>query len=286
MLLNYLKKINDKMQIQLEGTLYTLDTPQVWGILNVTPDSFFDGGHYKAETAYLKRTEQILQEGAMIIDVGGYSSRPQATDISIEEELKRVLPAITNIKKHFPEALISIDTFRAEVAKQAIEAGACLVNDISGGTLDANLWETVAKARVPYTLMHMRGTPQTMTKLTDYEDVVKEVYFYFSEKIAQLRTLKQHDIIIDLGFGFAKTVAQNFTLLQNLEYFHNLNLPILVGVSRKSMIYKTLQTSAENALNGTTVLHTIAILKKAHFLRVHDVKEAVEAIKLVGLLDN
>lgn len=272
------------MFLNLQGTLYPLDKPQVWGILNVTPDSFFDGGHYTQETAVLKRAEQILYEGAMLIDLGGYSTRPNAQDISLDEELRRVLPAIQAIKKHFPTALISIDTFRAEVAKQAINEGACLVNDISGGTIDADLWQTVAELRVPYTLMHMRGTPQTMTTLTQYEDVVKEVYYYFAEKIAQLRALKQHDIIVDLGFGFAKTPAQSFELLKNLAYFHTLGLPILVGISRKSMIYKTLQIQAEQALNGSTVLHTIALMKKAQFLRVHDVKEAIEAIKLVELL--
>ncbi len=273
------------LQINLQGKLYALDQPMVLGILNITPDSFFDGGNYTQETAILKRAEQILEEGGHIIDIGGYSSRPQATDITVEEELRRVIPAIENIKKRFPQALISIDTFRAEVARQAISAGACLVNDISGGMIDTQLWQTVAQASVPYILMHMRGNPQNMTELTTYDDIIKDIYFYFSEKITALRALKQTDIILDVGFGFAKTTEQSLFLLKNLEYFHALSLPLLVGISRKSMIYKTLQTTAEKALNGTTVLHTIALIKKAQFLRVHDVREAVETIKLVELLN-
>jgi dihydropteroate synthase len=270
--------------INFAGKLYTLEKPMVLGILNTTPDSFYDGGKYPTETAILKRAEQILEEGAQIIDIGGYSSRPNASEVSVAEELKRTLPAITAIKQRFPEALISIDTFRAAVGKEALEAGACMVNDISGGALDAQMWQLVAGRQVPYILMHMRGTPQDMTTQTNYTDVVKEVYYYFSEKIAALRAIQQKDIIIDVGFGFAKTTAQNFLLLKNLDYFHGLGLPILVGVSRKSMIYKALQTTPEKSLNGTTVLHTVALMKKASFLRVHEVREAVEAIKLVSEL--
>lgn len=271
-------------QINIQGSLYSLEKPMVLGILNTTPDSFYDGGQYHTTLNILKRAEQILEEGGNIIDVGGYSSRPNAQDVSLEEELKRTLPAIKSIKKHFSEALISIDTFRAEVGRQAIEEGAAIVNDISGGSLDADMWDMVAGRQVPYILMHMRGTPQDMTQHTHYEDIVKDVYYYFSEKVAQLRTLKQKDIILDLGFGFAKTIEQNFSLLRNLAHFQTLELPILIGISRKSMIYKTLETTIEQALNGTTVLHTFALLQGVQFLRVHDVREAVEAIKLVSKL--
>jgi len=272
------------LQINLENKLYTLTQPMLLGILNPTPDSFYDGGKYTTENAVLQRADEIITQGGHIIDIGGYSSRPHATHISEEEELKRTLPAIESIKKKFPDALISIDTFRSKVANEAISAGACMVNDISGGSIDKAIWQTAATQKIPYILMHMRGTPQEMTQMTTYQDVLKEVYFYFSEKIAELRTLKQRDIIVDVGFGFAKTQAQNFILLKNLEYFHSLNLPLLVGVSRKSMIYKTLQTTSDKALNGTTVLHTIALIKKAQFLRVHDVREAVETIKLVSYM--
>jgi dihydropteroate synthase len=228
----------------------------------------------------LKQTEKMLSEGATFLDVGGYSTRPGAEDISDTEEIRRVLEAIENILKRFPEALISIDTFRSEVAKKAVEAGAAIVNDVSGGTLDAEMYNTVAKLKVPYILMHMRGTPKTMAKLTDYKNVTIEVLKDLAEKIALAHASGINDIIADPGFGFAKTREQSFELLNNLQLFQNLKVPILAGVSRKSMIYKTLETSAENALNGTTSLNTIALLKGASILRVHDVKEAVQCVKL------
>lgn len=216
--------------------------------------------------------------------MGAYSSRPGAVDISPEEELERLIPALKAIVKEFPEAVISADTFRAAVAEQAVSEGAAIINDISGGGLDNKMFETVARLKVPYILMHMRGNPETMTKLTDYEDVLKEVLNYFSEKVYALRLLGVKDIIIDPGFGFSKTKEQSFSLVKELNYFKLLNLPILAGVSRKSMIYKTLNTSADEALNGTTVLNTVSLLKAANILRVHDVKEAVEAVKLINLI--
>lgn len=268
--------------LNCRGTLIDLSIPKVMGIINVTPDSFYDGGKTFSEKEILKQAEKMLSEGATFLDVGGYSTRPGAEDISDTEEIRRVLEAIENILKRFPEALISIDTFRSEVAKKAVEAGAAIVNDVSGGTLDAEMYNTVAKLKVPYILMHMRGTPKTMAKLTDYKNVTIEVLKDLAEKIALARASGINDIIADPGFGFAKTREQSFQLLNNLELFQNLNVPILAGISRKSMIYKTLETSAENALNGTTSLNTIALLKGASILRVHDVKEAVECVKLRG----
>ena len=268
------------MTINCRGNLIDLSVPKVMGIINRTPDSFYDGGKTFSEKEILKQAEKMLSEGATFLDVGGYSTRPGADRISESDEIKRVVGAIETILKNFPEALISIDTFRSEVATKAVEAGAAIVNDVSGGTLDAEMFKTVSKLKVPYILMHMRGTPKTMTKLTDYENVTSEVLKDLSEKIANARAEGINDIIADPGFGFAKTREQSFQLLNNLELFQNLNVPILVGVSRKSMIYKTLETSAENALNGTTSLNTIALLKGASILRVHDVKEAMECVKL------
>lgn len=260
--------------------LIDLSVPKVMGIINVTPDSFYDGGKTFSEKEILKQAEKMLSEGATFLDVGGYSTRPGAEDISDTEEIRRVLEAIESILKRFPEALISIDTFRSEVAKKAVEAGAAIVNDVSGGILDAEMYKTVAKLKVPYILMHMRGTPKTMVKLTDYKNVTIDVLKDLAEKIVLARAEGINDIIADPGFGFAKTREQSFELLNNLQLFQNLKVPILAGVSRKSMIYKTLETSAENALNGTTSLNTIALLKGASILRVHDVKEAVECVKL------
>ncbi|GHC55702.1 dihydropteroate synthase [Ulvibacter litoralis] len=250
------------------------------GIINVTPDSFYDGGKTTASREIVAQAKTMLDEGATFLDIGGYSSRPNAEEVSEAEELQRVLPAIEAILNEFPEALISIDTFRSEVAKQAVEAGAALVNDISAGTIDPTMISEVAKLNVPYCMMHMRGTPQTMAALTDYETITKEVIFFFSEKIAEARAAGINDILIDPGFGFAKTKDQNFELLKHLDLFKQLEVPCLVGVSRKSMIYKTLETTPDNALNGSTVLHTIAVSKGANILRVHDVSEAVECIKL------
>ncbi|MCZ4318000.1 dihydropteroate synthase [Aequorivita viscosa] len=254
------------------------------GIINVTTDSFYDGGKTIAETEILKQAEKMLSEGATFLDIGGYSTRPSASEISEIEEIRRVVNATEIILKNFPEALISVDTFRSEVAKKAIETGAAIVNDVSGGTLDAEMYKTVAKLKVPYILMHMRGTPQTMAKLTEYKNVTIEVLKDLAEKIARARAEGISDIIADPGFGFAKTRQQSFQVLNNLELFQNIEIPVLAGISRKSMIYKTLETSAENALNGTTSLNTIALLKGASILRVHDVKEAVDCVKLFEML--
>jgi dihydropteroate synthase len=269
--------------IRLRGNLIDLSTPLVMGILNTTPDSFYEGSRTLSVDTALERAGQMLAEGATILDVGGYSSRPGAADIPQAEELNRVLPVIESLTKHFPDVYISIDTFRAEVARQAVEAGACMVNDVSGGSLDSQLFETVAKLKVPYVLMHMRGTPQTMKSLTGYEDIVKEVVDYFGQKVYLLRQLDIKDIILDVGFGFAKTIEQNYFLLKNLDAFKIIGLPILAGLSRKSLIYKKLGVPVSGALNGTTVLNTLALTKGASILRVHDVREAVEAIKLFRL---
>ncbi|QEE49936.1 dihydropteroate synthase [Flavobacterium alkalisoli] len=268
------------MTINCKGTLIDLTQPKVMGILNCTPDSFFDGGKYKAETEFIKQAERILTEGADFIDVGAYSTKPNADFVSEEEELARMVPAVELILKHFPEAIISADTFRAAVAKAAIEAGAAIVNDIAAGGLDDKMMQTVGELKVPYIMMHMRGTPQTMTKLTDYEDIVKEMLLYFSQKTAEARSFGIDDIIIDPGFGFAKTLQQNYEVLNKMELFKMTEFPILAGVSRKSMIYKLLGVTPQEALNGTTVLNTIALSKGANILRVHDVKEAVEAVKI------
>lgn len=256
------------------------------GIINITPDSFYDGGRTFSENEILKQSEKMLSEGATFLDIGGYSSRPGADEVSEDQEIKRVADAIELILKKFPETLISIDTFRSKVAQKAVEAGACIINDISGGTLDANMYKTASKLKVPYILMHMRGTPKTMTKLTDYKNATIEVIKYLSEKISLARAEGINDIIVDPGFGFAKTREQSFQIMNNLELFKNLRVPILAGVSRKSMVYKTLETTAEYALNGTTSLNTIALLKGASILRVHDVKEALECIKINESLKN
>lgn len=270
--------------INCNSQLIDLSQPKVMGILNVTPDSFYDGGNYTNKTAIMSQVKTMIDQGASFIDVGGYSSRPNADDVSVEEELKRVIPIIELIGNEFPETLISVDTFRSQVAEQAIEAGACMINDISAGHLDDNMLKTVAKLKVPYIMMHMKGTPKTMKTLTNYDDLVKDILFYFSERIAEARDLGIVDIIIDPGFGFAKTVEQNFELLNKFELLKMTDLPILAGLSRKSMIYKTLNSSQEEALNGTTILNTIALQKGATILRVHDVKEAMECIKLTQQL--
>lgn len=268
------------MTINCRGNLIDLTIPKVMGILNVTPNSFYDGGKYANEKALLNQAAKMLEEGATFIDIGAYSSKPSAEFVSETEETERLVPAVQLILQHFPEALISVDTFRANVAKAALEAGACIVNDIAAGGLDKQMMQTVAEFQVPYIMMHMKGNPQTMQSLAQYNNITKEVLFYFSEKIAQARSFGINDLIVDPGFGFAKTTEQNFELLANLELCDRLELPILVGVSRKSMIYKTLETTAEFALNGTTVLNTIALQKGSNILRVHDVKEAIECVKL------
>lgn len=270
--------------INCKGKLIDLSIPRVMGILNITPDSFYDGGKIKNDSEILGLAEKMLTDGATFIDIGGYSSRPGATDISVNEELERVLPVVTLLLKNFPEVILSIDTFRAEVAKKAIEAGAAIINDISAGVLDDQMLKTIADYQVPYIMMHMKGSPQTMKEFADYKDVVREVLLYFSERIATARSFGINDLIIDPGFGFAKTISHNFELLRNTEKLQIADVPILIGVSRKSMIYKTLDTSAADALNGTTVLNTIALQKGASILRVHDVKEAVETVKLLDAL--
>ena len=252
------------------------------GILNLTPDSFFDGGKLKTDDELLKQAAQFLTDGATFLDIGGVSTKPGAAEVNEEEELKRVIPAIEKIIKEFPEALVSIDTFRAEVAKQAINSGACLINDISGGEFDELMFATVRELKAPYILMHIQGTPQTMQLNPTYKDVVGEVILKLSQKVEKLRYLGINDLIIDPGFGFGKTVEHNYELLKNLREFQFLNTPVLVGISRKSMINKVLNTKPENALNGTTVVNTLALLNGASILRVHDVKEAIEAVKIVA----
>jgi dihydropteroate synthase len=268
------------MTINCKGQLIDLTIPKIMGILNVTPDSFYDGGKFASDTVILTQVQKMLQEGATFIDIGGQSTKPNAEIVTVEKELNRVVPVVDLILKNFPQALLSIDTFNSKVAQICIDNGAALINDISAGSLDSAMFETIAKLQVPLVMMHMRGNPQTMQEQTSYDDLVKEILFYFSEKVAYARSFGINDLIVDPGFGFAKTTAQNFELLQKLEVLQMLDLPILVGVSRKSMIYKTLETNAENALNGTTVLNTIALTKGANILRVHDVKEAMECVKL------
>ena len=272
------------MNINCKGKLIDLSTPKVMGILNVTPDSFFDGGKYKDEIGVLNQVETMLNHQATFIDIGGYSSRPNAADVGETEELNRVIPVIELILKHFPETLISIDTFRSNVVKQSIEAGAALVNDISAGQLDSNMLATVGKLSVPYIMMHMKGNPKTMQQQTQYDDLTKDIIAYFAERIAAAHQEKINDIIIDPGFGFSKTLDQNFQLLNQLELLQLIDQPILAGISRKSMIYKTLNSTSKEALNGTTALHMVAIQKGAKLLRVHDVKEAMECITLFNQL--
>lgn len=272
------------MLINCKGQLIDLSTPKVMGILNVTPNSFFDGGKYSNEDEIISRVDKMLAEGATFIDIGAYSSKPSAEFVSEKEEIERIVPAIELILKHFPETLLSIDTFRAEVAKASIESGAAIINDIAAGELDDKMFDVIADYNVPYIMMHMRGNPQTMQSLTKYEDIVKEMLFYFSEKVHKARSLGINDLILDPGFGFAKTTDQNYEVLQKMELFNLLELPVLAGVSRKSMIYKTLHNTPQEALNGTTFLNTIALTKGAKILRVHDVKEAMECVTLFDKL--
>ena len=274
-------KPQDTVFYQKTDRIFARDTrPSLMGILNSTPDSFFDGGLYTSEIKWLKKTADMIEAGADIIDVGAYSSRPGAVNITEEEELERLIPVITSIRKHFPEQLLSVDSFRASVAEKAVEEGANIINDISGGTIDSAMFATVARLQVPYILMHIKGTPQTMQVSPFYENVVDEVHFYFDERIKLLQELGFFKIIIDPGFGFGKTLEHNFQLFNNLNKFQSFDLPVLVGISRKSMIHKILNISSKEALNGTTVLNTLALTKGASILRVHDVKEAKEVIDL------
>lgn len=274
-----------QMTLNCKGKLIDITDPKVMGILNVTPDSFYDGAAYPNDTAILSAVENMLLEGATFIDIGGYSSRPGADEVSLKDELKRVIPTIQLVLKEFPECLISVDTFQSKVAAESIAAGAALINDISAGQLDPNMMQTVGELGVPYIMMHMKGTPKTMKDLTQYDDLIKDINFYFSQRLAEARSYQIKDLIIDPGFGFAKTRSQNFELLKKLEHLKISDVPILIGLSRKSMIYKTLLTTSDEALNGTTALNTIALIKGANILRVHDVKEALECIKLTEQLN-
>lgn len=273
-----------KKTLNIGGKLLDLSIPQVMGILNITPDSFYSGSRtMQIEEAY-KRAEQMLTEGASILDVGGHSTRPGADAVSETEELKRVLPVVAMLQKRFSEAIISIDTFRSSVARQAVEAGAHIINDIAGGNFDAEMFTTVAQLNVPYVLMHSRGTPQNMKDLNQYDDLLIDVLRELQAKIYRLQQLGVKDIVADLGFGFAKNADQNYILLRDLQAFQQLDVPLLVGVSRKSMIWRKLDISPDQSLNGTTVLNTFALMNGANILRVHDVKEAVEAVKLTRFL--
>lgn len=280
--------ISDKTLLNCRGRLLDLSTPQVMGIINITPDSFYDGGKLKTDAELLAAAGKMLEEGAAILDTGGMSSRPGSEELSESEELMRVIPAIESIHKNFPHSIISVDTWRGKVAEEAVQAGASMVNDISGGRFDKNLFPVISKLKVPYVLMHMQGKPLTMQADPAYDDtglpgygVVKEVFGFLKEKILKLRQLGVYDIIIDPGFGFGKTVEHNFGLLNNLDVFKIFGLPLLAGLSRKSMICKVLKVNSDKALNGTTALNAMAIVKGAKLLRVHDVKEARETIQLI-----
>lgn len=275
---------SEKTLIHCGGKLLDLSTPKVMGILNVTPDSFYPESRLMNEAEVLQLAEQMRQDGAAILDVGGLSTRPGAEEISVDEELHRVIPAIRKILKEFPDAIVSIDTFRSKVAKEAVAAGATMVNDISAGRLDADFLTTIAKLKIPYVLMHMQGTPQTMQENPSYESVVNDVFNFLKKRLIQLNRLGIHDIILDPGFGFGKSVEHNYQLLQHLSVLRTLGLPVLAGLSRKSMICKVLHVNPANALNGTTALHAVALLQGAKILRVHDVKEAVETIELMAAL--
>ena len=272
--------------INLNGRLLSLKSPVVMGILNVTPDSFYAGSRQADEAAVAQRIETILAEGGAIVDIGGYSSRPDAAEVTEEEEWQRIKPALKRMQRDFPEVPVSVDTFRSAIARRAVEEyGTAMINDISGGMLDARMVETIALLQVPYILMHMRGTPQTMQQHTDYDDLMEDIMLYFAQKVRALRQLGVNDVILDPGFGFAKTLEQNYELMRSLSEFSiHFETPLLVGISRKSMIYKLLNATPEDSLNGTTVLNTYALLNGADILRVHDVKAATETIEIVKRL--
>lgn len=266
--------------INVTGRLVSLDTPQVMGILNVTPDSFFQASRCRGEEEIRQRVCQIRCEGATMVDIGAYSSRPGAEDVSVEEELRRLLPAVRVVREEWPEAIISVDTFRAEVARKAVEAGADIINDISGGEMDPDMFRAIAELHVPYILMHMKGTPKDMQQDTSYANLMCDVFRSLGERVEALHEMGIADIIVDPGFGFGKTLEQNYEMMRRLGEFRLLGCPLLVGISRKSMIYRLLDNTPEQSLNGTTALNTIALMNGASVLRVHDVKEAVEAIKI------
>jgi dihydropteroate synthase len=272
--------LHQQYTLNCKGKLLDLSQPIIMGILNITPDSFFDGGKYMSNTSILGKATKMLEEGAQIIDIGGMSSRPGADFISVQEELDRILPAVEIINKHYPETIISIDTIRSAVAKQAVSSGACIINDISAGKFDDELFQTVAQLKVPYILMHMQGQPKNMQTNPNYKDIALEVLDFMIEKVGQLRALGVKDICIDPGFGFGKSLQHNYQLLKKMHIFKILELPILCGLSRKSMIYKLLNTTPDKALNGTSALHMIALQEGAKILRVHDVREAFEVIQL------
>lgn len=268
------------MTINCKGKLIDLKIPKVMGILNVTPNSFYDGGLHHSLDKIEQQTEKMLNEGADIIDVGAYSTQPNASFVSQEEELGRIIPVVRHLVKKFPDIILSVDTFRAEVAKQTIELGAAIINDVSAGFLDDQMMAVVGAMNVPYIMMHMKGTPQNMQQFTDYEDVMHDMILYFSERITTARQHGIKDVIIDPGFGFSKTLDQNYEVLNKLDLLQNLDVPVLSALSRKSMIYKFFENSPQEALNGTSVLNTISLMKGANLLRVHDVKEAIECVKL------
>ncbi len=271
-----------KHTLNIRGSLLDLSRPTVMGVLNITPDSFYDGGRYQRNDHILKRVEELVSEGATFIDIGAYSSRPGAQHLTEKEEYNRLKPVVTRIRKKFPETILSVDTFRAGIAREMVrEYGVDMINDISAGSMDGEMFDTVAELHVPYIIMHMKGTPANMQDNPTYENVTREILHYFSEKIHALTLLGVADIIVDPGFGFGKTLDHNYELLANLDSFNMMELPVMAGLSRKSMIYKFFDTTSDKALNGTTVLHTIALLKGVDILRVHDVKEAMETIALV-----
>lgn len=274
--------MSESVYIHVNGRLMDLSRPQVMGIINVTPDSFYAGSRTQTEMALARRVEQVVAEGASILDIGGYSSRPGAADVSPEEEMARLRRGLEVIRRVHPEAVVSVDTFRASVARLCVEEyGVALINDISGGEMDAEMFPTVAALGVPYILMHMQGTPQTMQQAPHYDHLLRDVFLYFACKVQQLRDLGAKDIILDPGFGFGKTMEDNYALLAHLDEFGIFGLPLLVGVSRKSMITRLLGITPDDALNGTTVINTLCLTKGAHILRVHDVRQAVEAVRLV-----
>lgn len=267
------------MTINCHGELLDLTSAKIMGIINITPDSFYENSRASSKDL-LKKAEKMLEQGADLLDIGGYSSRPGATEVSQEEELRRVVPVVKTFVKTFPKVRISVDTFRSEVARQSLSEGACMINDISAGHLDEKMWQIIADFQVPYIAMHMKGTPKNMQEHTHYEDIVKEMIFYFSQIKAKAQQYGINDLIIDPGFGFSKTLEQNYEILRKLSLFRILDVPILVGVSRKSMLYRLLQTTAENALNATTIVNTLALTKGAHILRVHDVQQAKECVQI------
>lgn len=279
------KFLKRKNTININGRILDLTQPVVMGIINVTPDSFFDGGKYKTEKKVVKRAEEILEQGGTVIDIGAVSTQPGQEGISTKDEIDRLLPAIKAVKKEFPEAFVSIDTYRSWVALKVIEdCGRCIVNDVSGGNFDVHMFDTVGKLGVPYILMHMQGTPLKMQESPVYEDIIREISLFFTDCVKKLTKAGVKDVIIDPGFGFGKTLDHNYELLNRLDSFKVFQLPLMVGVSRKSMIYKLLGTNPEEALNGTSIVNTLALMGGADILRVHDVREAVEAVRILNMI--